>query len=97
MAEYVRVTGTDVYLRVFEQEEVVFINGSPRLEFLVEMDLARDFADARAVCGGETLPATEYAFTFEGQQTVLKNQTVRVVAGTPVIWGMWGDDGAETV
>ena len=98
MANYIRIAGTDIYLRVFEQGEFSFISGTYKAHAAVEdLDLTRDFADARVVCGSNTLPAERFYFTFEGQKTNLNNQAVWQSGSYPVIWGMCGDSGAETV
>lgn len=97
MPNYIRIADTDIYLRVFEQGEFAFIGGSASAHIAVDFDLERDFADARAVCGSDTLPAAKYYFTFEGQQSTVSNQAVWSSDGYPVIWGMWGDYGAENI
>ena len=98
MPNYVRIAGTDIYLRVFEQGDFTFIKGTATANAVVEYDLARDFADARAVCGSDTLPTTKHYFTFEGQKTSVNNQAVWRSSGTnPVIWGMFGATGEETI
>lgn len=97
MANYIRIAGTDIYLRVFEQGDFTFINGSAQANAAVEFDLERDFADARVVCGSDTLPTVKHYFTFEGQQTNLNNQAVWKSGNYPVIWGMWGTSGKETI
>ena len=97
MPNYVRIAGTDIYLRVFEQSDVSFITGTATANMVVDFDLERDFADAREVCGSDVLPTTKHYFTFEGQKTTVSNQAVWQASGSPIIWGMWGATGAETI
>ena len=91
MPNYIRIAGTDIYLRVFEQGDFEFISGTYNAHAVVDFDLERDFADAKEVCGSDTLPTERYYFTFEGQKTNRSNQAVWQ-SGYPVIWGMVGVD-----
>ena len=96
MAEYLRIAGTDIYLRVFEQGDFEFY-ATARARAAVELDLARDFADARAICGSESLPDSKHYFTFEGQQTAISTQAVWRLSGYPIAWGMLGEENGDTV
>lgn len=94
---YIRIADTDIYCRIFEQGDIAFSSGGQTGAMTVEFDLDKDFADAREVCGSDTLPTEKHHFTFEGQTTESNTQWVQQYSTYPTIWGMWGASGAETI